>query len=95
MLTPSSKAGIRAQIFDKSKGGWLMTFFAVKRDNSLHILNSISPAWTCSLKCLNLFTGIYGGLIGLKGKNLLVIGGAGLIGSHAVDKLLKEMLALL
>ena len=26
----------------------------------------------------------------IKGKNLLVIGGAGLIGSHAVDKLLKE-----
>ena len=26
----------------------------------------------------------------IKGKNLLVIGGAGLIGSHTVDKLLKE-----
>ena len=26
----------------------------------------------------------------IKGKNLLVIGGAGLIGSHTVDKLLTE-----
>ena len=33
---------------------------------------------------------IYGGLIDIKGKNFLVIGGAGLIGSHAVDKLLKR-----
>ena len=50
MLSPSSKAGIRAQIFDKSQGRLVNDFLAVKRDNSLHILNSISPAWTCSFE---------------------------------------------
>ncbi len=53
MLSPSSKAGIRAQIFDKSKGRLVNDFLAVKRDNSLHILNSISPAWTCSFEMSN------------------------------------------
>jgi L-2-hydroxyglutarate oxidase LhgO len=50
MLSSSSKAGIRAQIFDKSQGRLVNDFLAVKRDNSLHILNSISPAWTCSFE---------------------------------------------
>jgi len=31
--------------------------------------------------------------VDLKGKKLLVIGGAGLIGSHAVDELVKEDVA--
>ena len=53
MLIPSNKAGIRAQIFDKSKGRLVNDFLAVKRDNSLHILNSISPAWTCSFEMSN------------------------------------------
>lgn len=48
MLQPTPKAGVRAQIFDRSKGQLVTDFLAVKGDRSLHILNSISPAWTCS-----------------------------------------------
>ena len=48
MLKPTQKAGVRAQIFDRSKGQLVTDFLAVEGSHSLHILNSISPAWTCS-----------------------------------------------
>ena len=48
MLQPTQKAGVRAQIFDRAKGQLVTDFLAVKGSQSLHILNSISPAWTCS-----------------------------------------------
>ncbi len=42
--------GIRAQLFDKKNGTLEMDFVNIKKSNQYHILNSISPAWTCSLK---------------------------------------------
>lgn len=48
MLKPTQKAGVRAQIYDRAQGNLVTDFLAVKGQNSLHILNSISPAWTCS-----------------------------------------------
>jgi L-2-hydroxyglutarate oxidase len=43
------QSGIRAQLFDL-KGNKLEMDFIVERDeNSTHILNAVSPAWTCAL----------------------------------------------
>lgn len=47
-LLPSGKAGIRPQLFDCEKGEMVMDFMVERTDNSLHILNAISPALTCS-----------------------------------------------
>lgn len=48
MLKPTQKAGVRAQIFDRQEQRLVTDFLAIKGTDSLHILNSISPAWTCS-----------------------------------------------
>ena len=48
MLQPTQKAGVRAQIFDRENGQLVTDFLAIRDSHSLHILNSISPAWTCS-----------------------------------------------
>ena len=42
--------GIRAQLFNKNTGKLEMDFVNIKKSNQYHILNSISPAWTCSFK---------------------------------------------
>ena len=42
--------GIRAQLFNKKSGKLEMDFINIKNSNQYHILNSISPAWTCSFK---------------------------------------------
>ncbi len=42
--------GIRAQLFNKKSGTLQMDFVNIKNTNQYHILNSISPAWTCSFK---------------------------------------------
>ncbi len=42
--------GIRAQLFNKKSGKLAMDFVNIKNSNQYHILNSISPAWTCSFK---------------------------------------------
>jgi L-2-hydroxyglutarate oxidase len=47
-LVPSDKVGIRPQLVRRS-GGLEMDFHLEKTDNTLHVLNSISPAFTCSL----------------------------------------------
>ena len=44
------RPGIRAQLFDNLTGKLEMDFINIKKSNQYHILNSISPAWTCSLK---------------------------------------------
>ena len=45
-LNPSKKVGMRAQLLD-TKTGLLVNDFLVKNgDNSTHVLNAISPAWT-------------------------------------------------
>jgi len=45
-LYPTSKVGIRAQMFNKQKSQLENDFLIEKGENSTHILNAISPAWT-------------------------------------------------
>ena len=47
-LIPSAKVGIRPQLVRRS-GELEMDFRIEQTDNSLHVLNAISPAFTCSL----------------------------------------------
>ncbi len=42
-------AGIRPQLFDKSKNELVMDYLILQNDDSLHILNAVSPAFTSSL----------------------------------------------
>jgi len=42
-------AGIRAQLFDKNKKELEMDFIVEKQDNTLHVLNAVSPAYTSSI----------------------------------------------
>ena len=48
-LAEVAKVGIRAQLFDKTKGKLEMDFVVEKTPRSLHILNAVSPAFTSSL----------------------------------------------
>ena len=43
------KAGIRAQLFDIEQNKLEMDFVLEGDKNSTHVLNAVSPAWTCSL----------------------------------------------
>jgi L-2-hydroxyglutarate oxidase LhgO len=47
-LLPSSKAGIRAQLYDRLRNELVMDFLLEQGRRSTHILNSISPAFTCA-----------------------------------------------
>lgn len=42
------RAGIRAQLFNPSEKKLVMDFIVERGENSLHVLNAISPAFTCS-----------------------------------------------
>ena len=42
--------GIRAQLYDKGKRELVNDFIIKKHKNTIHILNSVSPAWTCALE---------------------------------------------
>lgn len=46
-IMPAEKRGIRAQLFDLERSEIVMDFIVEKKANTLHILNSISPAFTC------------------------------------------------
>jgi len=46
-------AGIRAQLVSKKNKNLVMDFIIEKRENSLHILNAVSPAFTSSLSFTN------------------------------------------
>lgn len=53
-IDPSSvqmrgKPGIRAQLIDVANRKLVMDFLTQETPHSMHILNAISPAWTCSL----------------------------------------------
>lgn len=48
-LKKSNKVGIRAQLVDKVKRKLEMDFIVRKKDNTIHILNAVSPAFTSSL----------------------------------------------
>lgn len=41
--------GIRSQLFDKSRNELVMDYLVLQNDDSLHILNAVSPAFTSSL----------------------------------------------
>jgi len=45
-LQPTSKVGIRAQMFNTQKGKLENDFLIEQGENSTHILNAVSPAWT-------------------------------------------------
>ena len=47
-IGPFYKVGIRAQLMDLEKGQLEMDFVVEKGPDSLHVLNAISPAFTCS-----------------------------------------------
>ena len=40
--------GIRAQLLDKEKRKLVMDFVIDRGENSIHILNAVSPAFTCA-----------------------------------------------
>jgi len=48
-LKKSAKVGIRAQLVNKTKRKLEMDFIVRKKDNTVHILNAVSPAFTSSL----------------------------------------------
>ncbi len=48
-ILPSSKTGIRPQLVDWHKKELVMDFLIVKNNNTIHILNAISPAFTSSM----------------------------------------------
>ena len=47
-ILKSNKVGIRAQVMNKNNGKLVNDFLVKKGDDSTHILNAISPAWTCA-----------------------------------------------
>lgn len=47
-LLPTDKVGIRAQMLDRQTGKLVTDFLIERGRRSTHILNAISPAWTCS-----------------------------------------------
>ena len=47
-LLPCEKVGIRPQLFDRQDRSLVMDFVVVSGERSTHILNAISPAFTCS-----------------------------------------------
>ena len=47
-FTEYGKAGIRAQLIDTEKRSLVMDFLVEGDARSTHVLNAVSPAWTCS-----------------------------------------------
>ena len=45
-LIVSQKVGIRAQLLDTKKGELVMDFLVERVDNTTHVLNAVSPAFT-------------------------------------------------
>ena len=48
-FTRWGRAGIRAQLLDTRTDTLIMDFLVEEGDHSLHVLNAVSPAFTCSL----------------------------------------------
>ena len=47
-LLPDKKVGIRAQLVDRETGTLEMDFVIEHGERSTHILNAVSPAFTCA-----------------------------------------------
>jgi L-2-hydroxyglutarate oxidase len=48
-LLPCTKVGMRAQLYDSSSSQLVNDFLVQRGPRSIHVLNAISPAWTCSM----------------------------------------------
>ena len=48
-IEPSNKAGIRPQLVDWHNKELVMDYVVLKHENSVHILNTISPGFTSSM----------------------------------------------
>ena len=48
-LIPCTKVGIRAQLYDSEVGQLVNDIMIERGPSSVHVLNAISPAWTCSM----------------------------------------------
>lgn len=48
-LLPCTKVGMRAQLYDSFSGQLVNDFLVQRGPQSIHVLNAISPAWTCSM----------------------------------------------
>ena len=48
-LMNSKKVGIRAQLLNTETKELEMDFLIHKQDNTVHVLNAVSPAFTCSI----------------------------------------------
>ncbi len=48
-VLPSPKAGIRAQLVDLRSRRLVHDFVVIKRGRTVHVLNAVSPAFTCSM----------------------------------------------
>ena len=53
-LIRSKKVGIRAQLYNIKKGKLVDDFKLVNKDNTTHVLNAISPAFTASFALADL-----------------------------------------
>lgn len=53
-VSKNTKVGIRAQLVDLNKQELIMDLVVEKYNNSTHILNAVSPAFTCSFALANL-----------------------------------------
>ncbi len=49
-LLPSSKVGIRAQLLDKKNKELVMDFVVKQKENTVHVLNAVSPAFTSAFE---------------------------------------------
>ena len=58
-MEPSSKVGIRAQLFDYKKRELIQDFKLINAESSTHVLNAISPAFTASFSLADLIIDDY------------------------------------
>ena len=47
-LLPCDKVGMRAQLYDSISGQLINDFVVEQTSDTVHVLNAISPAWTCA-----------------------------------------------
>lgn len=55
-ITTATKVGIRAQLLDLKKKELIMDLLIKKSNNSTHVLNAVSPAFTCSFAMAKFIT---------------------------------------
>ena len=80
-IIPCDKVGIRAQPFDRFTKQLVMDFLVEKGPASTHILNAVSPAFTCSFA---LAENIVNGIEGDRGS---IPGGGGVLDSFQTGKI--------